>query len=88
MSAKLMNLLLFSAKDAAKLLDICTSTFWKFHNNGRLGPLPIRLGRRTLWSRKDLEAWTDAGCPARVQWLARKQSEAKVKMKQLVRTGT
>ncbi|HPS54707.1 MAG TPA: helix-turn-helix domain-containing protein [Sedimentisphaerales bacterium] len=60
--------LLLSAPDAAKVLGIGSSHFWGLHSSGRLGPLPIKLGRRTLWSRRDLEKWTDAGCPSRKQW--------------------
>ncbi|MBA7677129.1 hypothetical protein ES703_85377 [subsurface metagenome] len=60
--------LLLSASDAAALLGIGSSHFWGLHSSGRLGPLPIKLGRRTLWSRRDLEKWIDAGCPSRKQW--------------------
>ncbi len=60
--------LLLSAKDAAKLLSIGSTLFWGLHSSGRLGPPPIRLGRRTLWVRKDLEQWVDLGCPSRKQW--------------------
>lgn len=60
--------LLLSAPDAAKVLGISSSYFWGLHSSGRLGPLPIKLGRRTLWSRRDLEKWTDVGCPSRKQW--------------------
>ena len=60
--------LLLSALNAAKLLGIGSSHFWGLHSSGRLGPLPIKLGRRTLWIRRDLEKWTDAGCPSRKQW--------------------
>ena len=60
--------LLLSAPDAATLLGIGSSHFWGLHSSGRLGPLPIKLGRRTLWIRRDLEKWTDVGCPSRKQW--------------------
>jgi len=60
--------LLLSASDAAKLLGIGSSHFWGLHSSGRLGPLPVKLGRRTLWIRRDLEKWIDAGCPSRKQW--------------------
>ncbi len=63
-----IELLLLSAKEAAKLLSICPSHFYALHNTGRLGPLPIRLGRRALWSRRELEAWIADECPARGQW--------------------
>ena len=60
--------LLLSAPDAAKLLGVGSSHFWSLHSGGRLGPLPVKLGRRTLWSRADLEGWVASGCPSRKQW--------------------
>ncbi len=61
--------LLLSAVDAAKLISVGRSHFYALHSSGRLGPMPIQLGRRTLWNRKELESWVAAGCPAREQWL-------------------
>ena len=60
--------LLLSAADAAKLLGIGKTHFWAMHSSGKLGPSPVRLGRRTLWVRKNLEKWVDYGCPPRKQW--------------------
>ena len=80
MSAQKIELLLLSAKEAAKLLGICRNHFYALHNNGRLGPLPIRLGRRTLWSRKELETWIAEECPARRQWQELKKIKHKVKI--------
>lgn len=62
--------LLIGANDAAKLLGIGRSLFYSLHSSGQLGPLPIRLGRRTLWRRDDLQAWVAARCPERTRWLA------------------
>ncbi|MBW8039222.1 MAG: helix-turn-helix domain-containing protein [Planctomycetes bacterium] len=61
--------LLLSAVDAARLISVGRSHFYALHSSGRLGPRPIRLGRRTLWNRKELESWVAAGCPAREKWL-------------------
>ena len=61
--------LLLSAKDSAKLLGIGRTLFYSMHSSGRLGPLPIRLGRRVLWNRRELEAWVEAGRPNRHRWL-------------------
>jgi predicted DNA-binding transcriptional regulator AlpA len=38
--------------------------------DGRLGPRPIRLGRRRVWVRAEIQAWLAAGAPDRVAWLA------------------
>ena len=64
-----MEPLLLSAKDSAKLLGIGRTLFYSMYSSGRLGPLPIRFGRRVLWDRKELEAWIEAGCPKRDRWL-------------------
>ncbi|MHC4068751.1 MAG: helix-turn-helix transcriptional regulator [Planctomycetota bacterium] len=68
-----MDSLLLSAEDAAKLLGIGRSHFYGLHSSGRLGPLPVKLGRRSLWSRMDLEFWVSAGCPARGKWQEEKK---------------
>ena len=60
---------LVSAKKAAELLGISRSHFYKLHKLELLGPMPIDLGDRTLWSRKELEEWTDKHCPNREKWL-------------------
>ena len=70
-----MESLLLSAEDAAALLGIGRSLFYSMHSSGRLGPLPVKLGRRALWNRRELEAWVEAGCPARLQWQNRKVME-------------
>lgn len=63
-----MDSLLLSTEGAAELLGIGRSHFYGLHSSGRLGPLPVKLGRRVLWNRKDLESWVMVGCPARQEW--------------------
>ncbi len=63
-----MDSLLISAENSARLLGIGRTLFYSMHSSGRLGPLPVKLGRRTLWNRKELEAWVEANCPPRHQW--------------------
>lgn len=70
-----LNVLLLSAKEAAKLLDIGERFFWSIHSSGELGPLPIRLGKRTLWSRFELTEWVRHRCPRREEWIATKGEE-------------
>ena len=79
MDDKQIELLLLSTNEAAKLLNICRNHFYALHNTGRLGPLPLRLGRRVLWNRKELEAWTANDCPARRQWQELKKIKPKAK---------
>ena len=67
--------LLLSADKAARLLGIGRSQFYLLNSNGGLGPLPVRLGRRNLWRRLELQAWVAKGCPAREQWVDRESEE-------------
>ena len=60
--------LLLSATQAARALGISRTTLYGLHSSGRLGPLPVKLGRRTLWSVDELKRWVEAGCPPRDKW--------------------
>ena len=62
--------LLIDAKAAADLLGIGRTNFLNLDLCGRLGPRGVKLGRRKLWSRAELEAWVGADCPARGRWVA------------------
>jgi predicted DNA-binding transcriptional regulator AlpA len=59
--------LLLSADEAAAVLGIGKTLFYSLHSGGRL-PLPVKLGRRTLWRVDELKSWTAAGCPNRQKW--------------------
>ncbi len=60
--------LLVGAAEAASLLGIGRSHFYGLHSSGRLGPLPVKLGSRRLWSRVELRLWVEDSCPGRSQW--------------------
>lgn len=64
--------LLLSAAESAMLCRVALRTWWVLHAGDRC-PLPVRLGRRTLWRRNKLAAWIAAGCPARDRWEAMKE---------------
>jgi predicted DNA-binding transcriptional regulator AlpA len=66
----LKDALLVSAADAAALIGVGRSHFYAMHSSGRLGPMPVKLGSRTLWVRQELINWTLQRCPAREQWQA------------------
>lgn len=68
-----MESLLLSAECSAQLLGIGRTLFYSMNSSGRLGPMPVKLGRRALWSRKELEEWIEAGCPARNKWQESKE---------------
>ena len=59
--------LLLDARAAAALCGIGRSLWLELHASGRC-PLPIRLGRRVVWRREELQAWVRAGCQARERW--------------------
>jgi len=67
-----MGSLLISANESAQMLGIGRTLFYSMHSSGRLGPEPVKLGRRSLWNRKEIEDWVELGCPARKPWLKRK----------------
>lgn len=69
MSESLQNILLVDAAGAAKRLSISRAHFLAQHSSGKIGPLPVKLGRRTLWGVEALRAWVNAGCPDRETWL-------------------
>ena len=71
--------LLLSADEAAALLGIGRTHFWGLHSSGRL-PMPVRLGRRTLWVAEELRAWTENRLPNgelmnREQWILFKEKQ-------------
>jgi len=59
--------LLLDAKEAARLCGVSRSLWFRLHSSGRC-PLPVRLGRRTLWRRAELVRWVESGCPERLKW--------------------
>lgn len=65
--------ILVSMDDAARLLGVCRKHLYKMHKTGRLGPVPIKLGRRSVLVRNELQAWGDAGCPRREVWQKMKE---------------
>ena len=64
--------LMLSAESSADLIGVGRTLFRSMHSSGRLGPLPVKFGRRILWSRKELENWVTAGCPNRSKWIKMK----------------
>jgi hypothetical protein len=66
--------LLLDAKDAAVYVGIGRTLFLAMDSDGRLGPVAVKLGRRTLWRRRGLAEWVELGCPCRDVWLKRKEA--------------
>ena len=56
------------ASDAARLLGISRSQFFKLHSSGKV-PTPVYLTPRyPRWRKSELLDWLDAGCPDRLAW--------------------
>jgi len=68
-SVNTMESLLVDSTEASRLCGISRTMWWSLHSAGRV-PMPVRLGRRTLWSVEELRGWIAAGCPPRERWLA------------------
>jgi predicted DNA-binding transcriptional regulator AlpA len=60
---------LLNISQTCKILNISKSSFYRIAASGKLGPLPVRLCSKTLYSRIELEAWIKDGCrKSRKQW--------------------
>jgi len=67
--------LALTAIQAAKLLGVSRSHFFKLASSGRL-PLPVRLGRAVRWRRDELVEWLEAGCPTLDKWQMMRSNHA------------
>ena len=62
--------LLVSPDEAAGLLEIGKTTFYQLCSSGRIGPMAIKFGRRSLFRLDKLREWVSADCPPLVKWHA------------------
>jgi predicted DNA-binding transcriptional regulator AlpA len=65
--------LLLDIQQLCACLSIARPTYYKIAASGVLGPLPIKLCRKVLYSKTEIETWVQAGCPHRKQWQIQKQ---------------
>ena len=61
--------LLVGAEAAGKLLGISRRHFTQLESAGQVGPMPVKLGRRSVWNYQEIKRWVAAGCPCRDVWL-------------------
>lgn len=61
--------ILLSAAEVADVLGISVRHFYSLESSGRVGPLPIRLGRTVRWSADQVRRWAEQNCPGRETWL-------------------
>lgn len=62
--------LLVSLDEAARLLGIGKTTFYQLCSSGRIGPMAIKFGRRSLFRLDELREWVASDCPPRHKWQA------------------
>jgi len=60
--------LLVDVNVACKLLQISRAHYFEQRSAGRIGPKEIKLGRKILLRRAEVEQWVAAGCPPRRAW--------------------
>lgn len=54
---------LMDVKEAARMLRISESMFYKMNKKGKTPPA-VMVGKLRRWRKKDLLKWIDDGCPA------------------------
>lgn len=63
--------LLLDMAGLSRLLCRSQASLYRDAAAGRL-PAPVRLGGSVRWRYSELVAWTEAGCPSRREWDARR----------------
>jgi prophage regulatory protein len=58
---------LLAAPEASALCSSSTAS-WHRGNASGLIPRPLKIGGLVRWSRRELMAWIEHGCPPRQQW--------------------
>jgi len=67
--------LLLSVEHVCELLGIRRTLFYSMIQTGRFGPLPLKLGRRRMYRRLDVERWIELGAPSREKFLTMTRSK-------------
>lgn len=79
--------LLIPDTEAARLCGIGRATWHRLRAAGKIGPRPIRLGRRVLYLRSECIAWAEAGVPDSQTWTAMRAIESR-RPARVVRPGS
>jgi excisionase family DNA binding protein len=66
--------LLVGTKETAQLLGIGVTTFYHLCSSGRIGPMALKFGKRSLFRIDELREWVKADCPSRDRWQAMKKT--------------
>lgn len=65
--------LLITPPGAARMLSCGRTMLYEMSADGRLGPEPVKFGRKVLYRVRELEDWVTAGCPCRNEWRKQRQ---------------
>ena len=60
--------LALTPEQAASLLGLSRSMFFKMAESGQIGPMGRRFGRCLRYGLSELRAWVSAGMPPRHEW--------------------
>ena len=61
-------------EQAAELMGLSLSSFYAACSSGAIGPQGRKIGKRRLFSVKELKLWCAVGMPPRREWIHRKES--------------
>ena len=64
---------LLTLEQTCQLVNVARPTLYKLSATGALGPLPVKLCRKVLYSKSEIQAWIQAGCPHRKIWQTMKK---------------
>ncbi len=59
---------LLTVEQTCQLINVARPTLYKLSATGALGPMSVKLCRKVLYSKSEIQAWIHAGCPHRKQW--------------------
>lgn len=68
---------LLNIAETCKFLNISQATYFRIAANGKLGPLPIKLCSKNLYSKNELECWVNSGAQHRKLWQSIKSQKVR-----------
>jgi excisionase family DNA binding protein len=71
---------MLTIEECCAMLKMHRVTFYRKLQLGIIGPEPIRFGPRCIrFSRTEMEAWYEAGCPRRAKWEVIRAAQPKLR---------
>ena len=68
---------LLAGRDAALVCGV-TPRLWRLWNKMGYTPMPVKIGKLLFWKHQELDAWIEAGCPRREDWIYRDKKAKKL----------